>query len=353
MFGDTDPMKEINQHEQESKYGMMRQGERELVTTFKARFDEQILANDAVGVPKITDTLRALDFIGKLDPKRYRRMMTEMRNDALRQKPDAYPKSLAAAFRIASQWRSDGSSAVTPTPPGASAYVTEEVHVTASKDTEKRAGKTGGYKKKQLADIDCYACEGKGHYARNCPIKKSSSEKVHVTKSEADSEDESDRDDWGVALVTASEVCMFSRYDVLLDNEASLNIFSNKELLTNVRRADRSIVVSGIQSGGGVDVDREGDFGEFGTWMQELTLDMTTYKTALHSSRRGASKYIDSAGRQFREARGDFTHVTGEASTQSRLWWQRSSKTYAPLRNGRSRKHDQRGSLWREWDFLR
>ena len=141
-------MKEINQHEQESKYGMMRQGEREMITTFKARFDEQILANDAVGVDKITDTLRALDFIGKLDPKRYRRMMTEMRNDALRQKPDAYPKSLAAAFRIASQWRSDGSSAMAPTPPGASAFVTEEVHVTASKDTEKRAGKTGGVRKK-------------------------------------------------------------------------------------------------------------------------------------------------------------------------------------------------------------
>ena len=40
MFGDLDPMKEINQHEQESKYGMMRQGEREFITTFKARFDE-------------------------------------------------------------------------------------------------------------------------------------------------------------------------------------------------------------------------------------------------------------------------------------------------------------------------
>ena len=265
MFGDTDPMKEINQHEQESKYGMMRQGERELITTFKARFDEQILANDAVGVAKITDTLRALDFIGKLDPKRYRRMMTEMRNDALRQKPDAYPKSLASAFRIASQWRTDGSSQMAPTPPGASAFVTEEVHVTASKDTEKRAGKTGGYKKKQLADIDCYACEGKGHYAKNCPNRKPSAEKVHVTKSEPDSEEESDRDDWGVALITASEMCMFSRYEVLLDNEASLNIFSNRDLLTDVRQAVQPIKVSGIQLGGGVDVDREGDFGEFGT----------------------------------------------------------------------------------------
>ena len=28
MFGDTDPMMEINQHNQESKYGMMRQGDR-------------------------------------------------------------------------------------------------------------------------------------------------------------------------------------------------------------------------------------------------------------------------------------------------------------------------------------
>ena len=265
MFGDTDPMKEINQHEQESKYGMMRQGEREMITTFKARFDEQVLANDAVGVAKITDTLRALDFIGKLDPKRYRRMMSEMRNDALRQKPDAYPKSLAAAFRIASQWRNDGSSATVQTPPGASAFVTEEVHVTASRDTEKRAGKTGRYKKTPIADVDCYACDGKGHYAKNCPNRKSSSEKIHVTKSEADSGDESDRDDWGVALVTVSEVCMFSQYDVLLDNEASLNIFSNKDLLTNVRQAKRSITVSGIQSGGGVDVDREGEFGEFGT----------------------------------------------------------------------------------------
>lgn len=100
MFGD--------QHEQESKYGMMWQGEREFITTFKARFDEQVLANDAVGVTKITDTLRALNFIGKLDPKRYKKMMTDMRNDALRQKPDAYPKTLASAFRIASQWRSDG-----------------------------------------------------------------------------------------------------------------------------------------------------------------------------------------------------------------------------------------------------
>lgn len=58
---------------------------------------------------------------------------------------------------------------------------------------------------------------------------------------------------------------MFSQYDVLLDNEASLNIFKNKDLLKGIRKAERAIKVSGIEAGGGVTVDCEGEFREFGT----------------------------------------------------------------------------------------
>ena len=36
MFGDDDALVEINQHRQESRYGSMRQGERELLVTFKS-----------------------------------------------------------------------------------------------------------------------------------------------------------------------------------------------------------------------------------------------------------------------------------------------------------------------------
>ena len=90
MYGDSDPMTEVNRHEQESKYGAMRQCERELINTFKARFDEHVLANDAVGADKVTDSRRALDFLGKLDPKRYRKMTQDMNNDAVRHKADAY-----------------------------------------------------------------------------------------------------------------------------------------------------------------------------------------------------------------------------------------------------------------------
>ena len=68
-----------------------------------------------------------------------------------------------------------------------------------------------------------------------------------------------------MALVTSCERGLFTQYDVLLDNEASLNIFNNKDLLTGIRKPEHSIKVSGIQTGGGVTVDSEGDFGEFGT----------------------------------------------------------------------------------------
>lgn len=65
-------------------------------------------------------------------------------------------------------------------------------------------------------------------------------------------------------MITTAQVCLFTRYDVLLDNEASLNIFSNSELLTGLRKTDKTINVGGIQLGEGVEVNEEGDFGELG-----------------------------------------------------------------------------------------
>lgn len=75
---------------------------------------------------------------------------------------------------------------------------------------------------------------------------------------------DTDGSDYDVALVVTSELCFFSHYDVLLDNEASLNIFSNLKLLTGLRRAEKSVSVGGTQLGGAVTVNEEGDFGELG-----------------------------------------------------------------------------------------
>ena len=98
--------------EQESRYAVLRQGERESIHVFKVRFDNQIKANQGAGMIDVTESKRALEFIYRLDSRRYKPMLVSMRNDALRELPDAYPQTLAAAFRIAAGWLSDEHSGV-------------------------------------------------------------------------------------------------------------------------------------------------------------------------------------------------------------------------------------------------
>ena len=92
IYWDGDPMRELNMQEQENKYSDLRQEDREYIPTFKARFDSQQKACEGAGVAVTTEAKKAIEFIGKLDQKRYGRMVAQMRNDALRNVVDAYPR---------------------------------------------------------------------------------------------------------------------------------------------------------------------------------------------------------------------------------------------------------------------
>ena len=49
----------------------LQQQEKESIASFKTRIDHQIRANIAAGVPAVTEVRSALDFILKLDTRRY------------------------------------------------------------------------------------------------------------------------------------------------------------------------------------------------------------------------------------------------------------------------------------------
>jgi hypothetical protein len=53
------------------------------------------------------ESLVAVDFLSKLDPKRFTSMLTVLRNNAAINLA-SYPTSLAGAYRAASAWTSDG-----------------------------------------------------------------------------------------------------------------------------------------------------------------------------------------------------------------------------------------------------
>jgi hypothetical protein len=94
IYGEDDEISAANIHDQALRYNNLRQGDKEYISDFKVRFDHQVKSNEGVGIPDVTDRLRAMDFLGKLDTKRYNGMLTSMRNCACQNLPGSYPRTL-------------------------------------------------------------------------------------------------------------------------------------------------------------------------------------------------------------------------------------------------------------------
>lgn len=262
IYGDGDPMVQVNVQEQESRYADLRQADREYLSSFKLRFDNQVKANAGAGVAAITDSKRALDFICKLDPKRYRSMLAKMRNSALNMEENAYPQSLSAAYRIASGWINEDRGFNVP-PDTHSAFIFEnESTPPTEKSPTTKADKKTNLKAKKASNIVCYVCEATGHYARDCPNRKGKTVAFVVDHATDFSNDE-EYDE--AAYVTTNEAAMFTREDVLLDSQASVNVFCNADLITNIKPADKDITLQGVDAGAkGISICKEGEFRSLG-----------------------------------------------------------------------------------------
>ena len=105
---------------------------------------------------------------------------------------------------------------------------------------------------------------------------------------------------------------MFTKFDVLLDNEASLNIFSNQELPTDVRIARKSVTVSGIDRSGSVEVLEEGDFWDLGKvyYSESASANVLPFASQVDS---GADIRYDHQRDSFtlRPKHGNLTYVFG------------------------------------------
>ena len=233
----------------------------------------------------------AMRFIRCLDKKRYGSMLDELQNQQTAGN-DNYPTKLDDAFTMAINRVENGRSVafVMYTNPTTTAATTDAPQVNGTafvadgKDSKAKAakgGKGGGEKKAAAAGegkpgaeggaaakvFKCYYCQLEGHKKTDCPMLAKAKKEYLKEKG-------------GTSLVTVGEksegfgfvtdgVCnaaidakVFDDFEMLCDNEASISIFREKRLLSNIRPADHSMTVSGI--GGKITATFIGDVTIFG-----------------------------------------------------------------------------------------
>ena len=68
----------------------------------RTRYTRYTRCTGHIGMTEVEEPIRAIDFLSKLDPKRYTGMLTLMRNNAVQNLPNSFPSTLAGAYRVAS-----------------------------------------------------------------------------------------------------------------------------------------------------------------------------------------------------------------------------------------------------------
>jgi len=265
-----------------AQFEKMRQYSNEQLNEFYERFKVEIESQKASGNIVGDDADVAMYFLNKLDPNRYGTLNVHLDNRMLIGH-DEYPSNLSDALVLAQNWivavpRYDyyGNSA------NVAFYTTEQKLAKVNKynenknyerknnnftqkkhipnykkqfdNSEKAVKKTHEFKgKKSDGSHKCWTCGSPDHFRSNCPQLKEVMEEEGVNC---------------IFDITTNNVLATMRQslsdkEVLLDNQATISIFKNKNLLKNIRNINKPILVNGI-SGVQIKVTQVGDYDWYG-----------------------------------------------------------------------------------------
>ena len=250
----------------QSEFEKVRQYRNESVGDFYHRFNNELISLEASGIDIPEQPQLAIQFLHKLDSVRFAALLAELENAASRGQ-DLYPATVNEAMVRAQNYK-----VVMPRfdPNGNSSGVVFNVTTSENKNYDSKKSnfkETKNYKGKkdfkkmtkspvengnmsedgqEKKKIECWFCGKTGHFKYNCPdFLKAKDVNVTFCCNIAHSSDEPER-----------------IFDILADNQATVSIFKEKELLKNIRKIKEKVTINGI--GGKIIVNEIGDYDFFG-----------------------------------------------------------------------------------------
>jgi hypothetical protein len=212
------------------------------------------------------ERMKAMSFINKLDRTRYQHMLDELEN-SFQFGRDEYPETLVDAYALACRYREKGQRVDGNIAKGekyGAAFAAVKNAKTKAKDSSNDA-------KGAAKSTRCYLCEQDGHIRPRCPILVKAIEYIIKTGKSLEELEKDIKTKAAIITIRGLEEYIletssrpFTNNDVLLDNQASVNVFNNKNLLTNIRKTREPIYVAGVGKGE-IYADLEGDFDGYGT----------------------------------------------------------------------------------------